>query len=122
MSLVVLALTHFHVRFYLEWRGVELRYNSLWRILPHTNDSMLLFSELVIAWLSRQYPSVTNWLTLKLFLLIAYIILGSLTLRKTLSKRKRMISGVVGVITYFLILGAACTSPRCLSAKLKSLS
>jgi uncharacterized membrane protein SirB2 len=50
------------------------------RILPHVNDTILLFSALSAAALSGQYPFVDAWLTAKVCGLLAYILLGAIAL------------------------------------------
>lgn len=46
------------------------------RVLPHINDTCLLLSGLGLMVWSAQYPPVHAWLTLKLVLLVVYILLG----------------------------------------------
>jgi uncharacterized membrane protein SirB2 len=52
------------------------------KVLPHVNDTCLLVAALIAAaWMSGQYPFVADWVTAKVFGVIAYIILGALALR-----------------------------------------
>ncbi len=54
---------------------------GLWRVLPHGVDTLLLFSGIGLMVLSRQYPPTVEWLTLKLVLIVVYILLGMAAFR-----------------------------------------
>ena len=80
VTCVILSITGFFLRGLIVLRGGILP-KSLWlRMAPHVNDTVLLGAALTLAHLSEQYPFVVNWVTAKVFGLIAYIILGSLAL------------------------------------------
>lgn len=51
------------------------------KITPHVIDTLLLFSALGLCVVINQYPFVNNWLTEKLFAVIAYIIMGYVCLK-----------------------------------------
>lgn len=63
------------------WWSKGLRWRWL-RILPHANDSILLLSGIGLMLLTHQYPFAQSWLTAKLVALVAYIVLGSLALKR----------------------------------------
>jgi len=60
------------------------------KILPHVNDTVLLVAGLSAAFMIRQYPFLDDWLTAKVFGLIAYIILGTLGLKRAKTKPARI--------------------------------
>lgn len=65
--------------------------NRRWvRILPHVNDTVLLLAGLTAAYMIRQYPFVEGWLTAKVLGLVAYIILGTLGLKRAPTKTARV--------------------------------
>jgi uncharacterized membrane protein SirB2 len=66
------------------WMWVESpRLQARWvKILPHVNDTLLLASGIGLAVLLGQYPFVNGWLTAKLLALIAYIVLGTIALKR----------------------------------------
>lgn len=60
------------------------------RWLPHVVDSVLLAAALGLVIWSGQYPGPQAWLTVKLLVLVAYILLGKQALRAGLSVRQRL--------------------------------
>ncbi|MDA8256430.1 MAG: SirB2 family protein, partial [Betaproteobacteria bacterium] len=78
---VVLSLTGFFLRGILMMRDSPLLGARWIRVLPHINDTVLLIAALTLAALTHQYPFVVDWVTAKVFGVIAYIILGTLALR-----------------------------------------
>ena len=47
------------------------------RYLSYTIDTVLLTAALMLATILHQYPFVHAWLTVKVLLLVVYIVLGS---------------------------------------------
>jgi uncharacterized membrane protein SirB2 len=79
---VVLSLAGFAARGALMLRGSPLLQARFVRVAPHVVDTLLLASALWLAWMMQQYPFVHGWLTAKVLGLLAYIILGSIALRR----------------------------------------
>ncbi|MCC9003240.1 MAG: SirB2 family protein, partial [Candidatus Competibacter sp.] len=52
------------------------------RIVPHVIDAILLASAIGLTLTLHQYPFAQGWLTAKVLGLIAYIILGSIALKR----------------------------------------
>lgn len=114
-----LALKHLHVtcvllsglgflwRVGLMWRQSPLLQHRLARVLPHVVDSLLLGSALLMAWLSAQYPFAVDWLTAKFFALLAYIVFGSMALKRGRTLGIRSGFAVLAVVTYAYIIGVA---------------
>ncbi|MDH5736640.1 MAG: SirB2 family protein, partial [Gammaproteobacteria bacterium] len=82
LASVVLSISGFILRGY--WMMIEspLLQAKPVKILPHIIDTCLLASALVMVYMSAQYPFVQSWLTIKVFALIAYIILGTIALKR----------------------------------------
>ena len=81
------------------------RLQARWvRIVPHVNDTLLLASGIGLAVLIRQYPLVHGWLTAKLFALIAYIVLGTVALKRGKTRRTRIAAwfAALGVFGYMV--------------------
>jgi len=74
------------------WQG-----NAVLRYLPHVVDTVLLTSALMLTTIIRQYPFSTGWLTAKVVLLVAYIVLGSIALRRGRTKPVR-VAALVGAL------------------------
>ena len=107
VTCVVLSGLGFCLRGWWMLRQSPLGQHRLARTLPHIIDSLLLGSALTMAWLSAQYPFAADWLTAKLFALLAYIVLGSIALKRgrTLAIRRRF--AVLAVLTYLYIVSVA---------------
>lgn len=79
------------------------------RIAPHIVDTVFLLAGVGMAWLLQLNPLTQPWLLAKFTGLIAYILLGTVALKRGRTKQTRMIAlvGAVGVFTY--IAGVALT-------------
>lgn len=81
--------------------------NQRWvKIVPHLIDTLLLVTALVMVFWSSQYPFVQHWLTAKLIALIAYIVLGTIALKrgKTKSTRVAALIGALVVFAYIVVV------------------
>ena len=87
---VVLSLAGFAARGALMLRGSPLLQARFVRVAPHVVDTLLLASALWRAWMMQQYPFVHGWLTAKVLGLLAYIILGSIALRRGHTRAVRL--------------------------------
>ncbi|MDF3011726.1 MAG: invasion expression up-regulator SirB [Burkholderiales bacterium] len=87
---VVLSLAGFAARGALMLRGSPLLQARFVRVAPHVVDTLLLASALWLAWMMQQYPFVHGWLTAKVLGLLAYIILGSIALRRGHTRAVRL--------------------------------
>lgn len=63
--------------------------NRVMRIAPHVVDTVLLASALWLAWFLGQIPFVHAWITAKVLALLAYIVLGSISLRRARTRAVR---------------------------------
>lgn len=79
------------------------------KIAPHIVDTILLASALTMAVWSSQYPFVQNWLTAKLLALIAYILLGTVALKRGKTKTVRTIAFVAALAVFGYIVKVALT-------------
>lgn len=79
------------------------------RVAPHVIDSVLLGSALVMAWQSSQYPFAQGWLTAKFFGLLAYILCGTMALKRARTKGGRVVFLILALLAYTYIIGVALT-------------
>lgn len=79
------------------------------RIVPHLVDTVLLASAIGLTLMLRQYPFVNGWLTAKVLALIAYIILGSIALKRGPTKPIRAVAWVAALATFGYIVSVALT-------------
>ena len=84
------------------------RLQARWvKIVPHVNDSVLLASGIALALMIHQYPFVNAWLTAKLFALLAYIVLGTLALKRARGKATRAASGLAALAVFAYLVMVA---------------
>ena len=92
-----LALNLFGWRWALAW---PLRY------LSWTVDTILLTAALMLMTIVHQYPVIDGWLTVKVLLLVPYIVLGYLALRAE-SRRNRLAAFAGAALTFLYIYSVA---------------
>lgn len=116
-----IAIKHLHVTcvllsgsfFFL--RGIwMLRESALlqrrWvKIAPHIIDTLLLGSALTMAILSAQYPFVHAWLTAKVLGLLAYIVFGTIALKRGKTKAIRIRAFIAALASLGYIVSVALT-------------
>ena len=84
------------------------RLQARWvRIVPHVNDTLLLTSGIVLAVLVQQYPLVHGWLTAKFFALIAYILLGTIALKRGKTKAQRVAAWIAALLVFGYMVAVA---------------
>jgi uncharacterized membrane protein SirB2 len=83
--------------------------HPLTRVLPHVNDSLLLFAAVGMAWIAHLSPLHHAWLMAKLVGLLAYIVLGSIALRRgrTRGIRALAFAGALGALGYIVAVALA---------------
>jgi len=99
----------FLLRFVWMLQGSLARRGRWSRTLPHINDTLLLMSGLGLAWLSHQFPLQANWLSTKLALLLVYVLLGSVALKRGKHMSIRRWSGFAALLCYLYIVLVALT-------------
>ena len=77
------------------------------RILTYTIDTVLLTAALMLATILHQYPFVHGWLTVKVLLLVVYVVLGSFALKRARSRRARAILYVAALAVFLFIVSVA---------------
>ena len=77
------------------------------KVVPHVVDTLLLASALVLVFWSGQYPFVEPWLTAKVLALIAYIMLGTVALKRGKTKLMRVNALVAALSIYTYMLAVA---------------
>ena len=87
--------------------------NRMVRILPHVVDTVLLASALIMVFWSEQYPFVQNWLTVKVFALIAYIVFGTVALKRGGTKTQRVYAFFAALLV-FAYIGLVAITKRAL--------
>ncbi|MBO6557232.1 MAG: SirB2 family protein [Pseudomonadales bacterium] len=79
------------------------------KILPHVNDTLLIAAAIGLMVVTSQYPVTHHWLTVKVVLLIVYIGLGVMALRRGKTKSQRIIYFVLALLTFLFMVSVALT-------------
>jgi uncharacterized membrane protein SirB2 len=74
------------------------------KVVPHVVDTVLLTSALVMVFWSAQYPFVQPWLTAKVLALLAYIVLGTIALKRGQTKATRTAALVAALAVFAYIV------------------
>jgi uncharacterized membrane protein SirB2 len=112
IACVILTISLFAFRGGLMMAGSPLLTSRVLRFLPMVVDTVLLTTALMLTTVIHQYPFTTGWLTMKVVLLVAYIVLGSVALRPGRSKGVRIIAFFAALATVgFLVTVALAHSP-----------
>ena len=116
-----LAIKHLHITFavlsgsFFLLRGLWMLADSpmlqrRWvKVVPHVVDTLLLASALVLVFWSGQYPFVQPWLTAKVLALVAYIVLGTVALKRGKTKGVRTFALLAALATFAYIVAVALT-------------
>lgn len=79
----------FAVRGALVLAGVKWANHALLRYTSYTIDTVLLTAALMLLTALKLNPFVVPWLSVKLALLVVYVVLGSLALKRARTRRAR---------------------------------
>jgi uncharacterized membrane protein SirB2 len=109
VTCVVLSGLGFALRGWWMLNDSPLLKARLARVAPHMIDSVLLGSALFMAWQSSQYPFAQGWLTAKFFGLLAYILCGTMALKRARTRGRRVVFLALALLAYAYIVGVALT-------------
>lgn len=94
-------------------RGYWMLAESSWlehrlvRTLPHVVDTIFLVSGIAMLWMLSMNPFLQGWLIAKFVGLLAYILLGTIALKRGATKQVRTIAFVAAVSVFAYIAGVA---------------
>jgi len=105
----ILTVTLFVLRGGLMLADSPWQQNAVLRYLPHAVDTVLLTTALMLMTVIHQYPFAVDWLTTKVVLLVAYIVLGSIALKRGRTKSIRVAAFVAALaaIAYLVTVAMA---------------
>lgn len=106
---VTLSLMGFILRGVWMMRESPLLQARLVKILPHVNDALLIFSAMGVAYLAGLYPWEQPWMAAKLVALIAYVLIGTVALKRGSTKAIRVMAWVLALVIYTYIVMVAMT-------------
>jgi uncharacterized membrane protein SirB2 len=99
--------TLFALRGVLVLAGRTWGNHSVLRWLSYAIDTTLLTAALMLMHILRIHPGSQPWLDVKLLLVVVYIVLGSLALRRARTPRLRMACFVAALIVFLFIASIA---------------
>ncbi|MDD3674292.1 MAG: SirB2 family protein [Thauera propionica] len=109
VTCVVLSAMGFLLRGFWMMTGSPRLKSLPARVLPHIIDSTLLLSAIALAVMIRQYPFEAGWVTAKVFGLIAYILLGTVALKRGKTQGIRLGAFAAALLVYAWIVSVALT-------------
>ena len=96
-------------------RGAAAQLGAQWtmaaplRYLSYSIDTVLLTAALMLSTMLHQYPFVDGWLTVKVLLLVVYIVLGSYALKRARTPAVRLVSWLGALAIFGFIISVAHT-------------
>ena len=106
---VVASYCLFTLRGLWMMRGSTMLAQRWVKIVPHVVDTVLLASAVLLAIALRQYPLQAPWITAKLAGLIAYIVLGTIALKRGKTQGARVGALIAAQAVFFYIVAVAVT-------------
>lgn len=101
ITLVVATFTSFTVRGIWMLRDSPMLRRPWVRVLPHAIDAVLLASGLYLAVVFYDFPTAYHpWIIAKLIGLLAYVVLGTVALKRGRTKRVR-VNAFIGSLLLF---------------------
>jgi uncharacterized membrane protein SirB2 len=97
----------FALRGILHIANVAVANHRALRLLSYVVDSLLLSAAILLTVILHQYPFVNAWLTTKLLLLILYIVLGTIALKRARTTAGRSAALMAALATFAYIIGVA---------------
>lgn len=109
VTCVLLSGALFCLRGGLRIADVAAANHRMLRFASYGIDTALLTAAILLTRILQQYPFRDAWLTAKVLLLVLYIALGSLALKRAKTRRARILAFGAAVLTYAWIIRVAVT-------------
>jgi uncharacterized membrane protein SirB2 len=85
-------------------------HDPVWLKYPsYLIDTLLLTAALMLTTVIQQYPFATDWLTMKVVLLVVYVVLGSIALKRGRTRAARVLAFVAALATVAALFTVART-------------
>jgi uncharacterized membrane protein SirB2 len=109
ITCAALTITLFVLRGVMMMGDSPLLSHPVVRWTPVAVDTVLLTTALMLTTIIHQYPFTTAWLTVKVALLVVYIVLGSVALRPGRAKTIRVTAFLAALATVGFLVSVART-------------
>lgn len=96
----VVSIVGFVWRWQLALKNSPVLQHKLVKIAPHIVDTILLGSGIWLSVMIGEYPLVQGWLTAKLLLLVVYIGLGTVAIKRAKNNRQRFFCGLCAIAVF----------------------
>ena len=106
---VVISGTLFTLRGLARMADWRIANHAAVRYFSYLNDTVLLGAAILLTAIVHQYPLLDAWLTVKVALLLVYIALGSIALKRGRTPRVRAAAYVAALTTFGFIVSVAIT-------------
>ena len=103
----LISFTGFLLRAFLMFIDSPLLKNKVVMIVPHLIDTIFLFCGFSMAFMVNFGLFSQDWLAMKVLLLMLYFFFVGMALNRGTTKIVRGVSFVLGVLTFFYIVGIA---------------
>jgi len=107
-------------------RGIAMLAGTRWymapalRYLSYSIDTVLLTAAMMLATVLHKYPFVQAWLTVKVVMLVIYVVLGSYALKRGTTRAARARAFVAALLVFaFIVSVARAHDPRGVLALLR---
>ena len=109
VACVILSGAMFVARGFMRQSEMPLANHRALRFASYVIDTALLTAAILPPLIIRQFPLTHTWLTVRVALLLIYIVIGSLALNRARTRRGRLVSFLAALATYVLIISIAVT-------------
>lgn len=77
------------------------------KVLPHLIDTVLLAAGVILMIMLRAWPTQQPWLAAKLIALVAYIVIGTLAIKRGRTSTIRAAASLAAIAIFLYIVGVA---------------
>ncbi|MCP3863837.1 MAG: SirB2 family protein [Aestuariibacter sp.] len=105
--LAVTTLISFVIRGYWMITDSSLLHHKLVKTIPHVIDTLLLSTAVALMMMAGFYPWILDWVAAKILLLLLYIVLGTIALKRGKTKAQRIAAFIAALICIGLIFKSA---------------
>ncbi|MCI0518338.1 MAG: SirB2 family protein [Woeseiaceae bacterium] len=107
VGLAMLSIGGFLLRAYWMTRVSRMLDRRIVQIVPHVIDTAFLVSGVALVLLLQLQVTQSPWLLAKLLALVAYIVFGTIALKRGRTLGIRLTALLLAVLTFVYIVGAA---------------
>ena len=112
VTCALISISGFITRLIGQLRQASWLDHKLVKILPHVNDTLLLLAGITLAIQYQFNPFNNEWLLAKIVLLLIYIMLGMLALKKFTTLPTKFFTGLCAVFVFTAMVLLAVYKPQ----------